>query len=196
LVSSRFAVDYGSDLYSAEINLRRRCLGRLDLLAGMRWVELREDFHVIGPNPLSPAPDVRYDTLTGNSMYGFQIGAEAKVFDRCGPLRIDGFIKAGIYANDGHQETSTRGNLGSVVTAAAGGDNTSFLGEAGLSALYRLDDHLAVRGGYQVMWIEGVALAPDQLPHTDVTSSPATATLDAHGGLFYHGVQVGLEARY
>ena len=196
LVSSEFAVDYGSELYSTEVNLHRRFFGRLDLLAGLRWVELREDFQVVGPNPLAGVPDVRYDTLSDNSLYGFQIGVHDRVFNRGGPLQIDGFIKAGIYANNGHQETSTRGNLGSTVTAAARDDDTSFIGEAGLSAKYRLGDHLAVRGGYQVMWIEGVALAPDQMPHTDVTSSPGTATLDSDGGLFYHGCQVGIEAHW
>lgn len=197
LVSSHFSVGYDSDLHSAEVNLRHRCSGRLDLLAGARWVQLREGFHVVGPNPLDASfPDVRYDTLVGNSMYGFQIGAHDRLFDRGGPLRVDGFIKAGIYANNGNQETSTQGNLGNHVAAAARGNHRSMLGEVGLAVLYRLGDHLDVRGGYQAMWIDGVALAPNQISTTNVLSSPPTATLDFEGSSFYHGCHVGLEAHW
>ncbi len=218
MFSPQFAVDYGSDLYSTEVNLRHRYAGCLDLLAGLRWVELRESFHVAGPNPF-PFPPLRYDTQTDNSMYGVQIGAEAKVLGRgglvpleglsefnrrlgqpdspfSGPLRVDGFLKAGIYANRARQDTSTVGNFGTAVTAGDRRDHTAFLGEVGLTGACRLRDWLSVRGGYQVMWIEGAALAPDQIPFTDVTSSPGKAIVNAGGSLFYHGCHVGLEARW
>jgi hypothetical protein len=196
LLSTQFAVEYGSGLDSTEANLRRRCTGCLDLLMGLRWVELHEGFHVVGPNTLPLLPDLRYDTQTGDSIYGIQIGADARIPD-CDPLRVDGFIKAGIYANHARQQTSTVSNLGLVTTAGDRDDHTAFLGEIGLTAAYRLGDYLTARGGYQAMWIEGVALAPDQIPFTDVLPfSPGTATLNTSGSLFYHGCYVGLEARW
>jgi hypothetical protein len=68
------------------------------------------------------------------------------------------------------------------------------VGELGLSGTYQLTRVLTVRGGYNLMWIAGVALAPDQLDFTDLPSS-GTA-LDRGGGIFLHGANVGLEARW
>ncbi len=196
LVSTQFAVDYDSDLHSAEVNLRHQCSSRLNLLAGLRWVELRESFHVGGPNPLVADPPLSYDTDVANSLYGFQIGADTILLDYCGRWRMDGFLKAGIFANSSRQETSTLGNLpGPAVVAGDHKDQTAFVGEIGLTAVYHLTDHLDARAGYQLMWIDGVALAPDQIPNTDVTPpGPGTAALDANGGVFYHGFHVGFEA--
>lgn len=196
IVSTRFDVDYSSVLYSVEANLCRRHNDYLDLLAGFRRVEIQEDFHVVGEiiPPWTTVP--RYHTHADNHMYGFQIGADARVLDR-GLLRLDGFIKAGIYANHAHQATYTIHNLGIPRTAGDRRDHAAFLGELGLTAVCRLGEHWSVRGGYQVMWVEGVSLAPDQIPHTDVTLfSPGLATLNTNGGLLYHGCHVGLQARW
>ncbi|MFH1267521.1 MAG: hypothetical protein ABIK89_17500 [Planctomycetota bacterium] len=219
-VSTRFAVDYGSDLYSTEASLRRRCTPYLDLLAGLRWVQLNEAFRVVGAD-FSPLPIPRYATHVENSIYGFQIGAEAKILggggflglDRLnhfprrlgrpdllltGPLRIDGVIKAGVFANHATQESSGQGGiLGTVVTASDTDDQPAFIGELGVTGVCRLGDHFTLRAGYQAMWIEGVALAPEQIPFTDVAPFGAgTADLHATGGLLFHGCHLGLEARW
>jgi hypothetical protein len=44
------------------------------------------------------------------------------------------------------------------------------------------------------MWIEGVATAPDQLDFTDTSTSGSHVV--SNGGLFLHGANVGLEARW
>ena len=193
MVSNQFAVDYGSDLDSAEVNLCHQFGDRLKLLAGLRWVELHEEFRVTGLSP-SPLLVPRYTTQTGNSMYGLQIGLVEKFFARCGRWHFNSFFKAGVYANHAKQETATVGNATPLVTAGDRGNETSFLGEVGLTAMYRLGDHASVRTGYQVTWIDGVALAPDQITFTDVTpNSPGAATLNARSTLLYHGFHLGLE---
>ena len=45
------------------------------------------------------------------------------------------------------------------------------------------------------MWIEGLALAPDQLDFNFATS-PGGNQLQNGGAMFLHGVNVGLEARW
>lgn len=193
MVSNQFAVDYDSDLHSTELNLCRQFGDRLRLIAGLRWVELHERFSVIGVSP-SPLLVPQYATQTGNSMYGLQIGVVEKFLDRGGRLHFNTFLKAGIYGNRAKQETASVGNVTPLVTAADRGSNTSFLGEVGLTALYRLGDHASLRTGYQMTWIEGVALAPDQVPFTNVTPNTAgSATLNARGQLIFHGLHVGLE---
>ena len=48
--------------------------------------------------------------------------------------------------------------------------------------------------GYNLLWIEGVALAPDQL---DFTNTPTSGTgLTSSSGLFLHGFSAGLEGRW
>ena len=59
---------------------------------------------------------------------------------------------------------------------------------------YELNKRVSVRAGYNLLWIEGVALAPDQLDFT-FTSTSGTALNDG-GGVFLHGVSVGIEARF
>ena len=67
----------------------------------------------------------------------------------------------------------------------------AILGEVGLTAKYRLTDHVAIRAGYQFMLLHGVALAPDQIATSDVvteTTSTKLGSLITHGGTF--GVEV------
>jgi hypothetical protein len=199
LVSTQFAVEYGSEFYSAEANLHYRWSECLDLAAGFRYSELQEDFNVVGQivGPWTAVP--RYTTHTGNYLYGFQIGATARVFDRGPLLCVDGFVKSGVFGNHARQETATVHNTGIPRSAGDGKNDAAFLGEAGLTGVCRLGDHWAVRGGYQMMFIEGVALAPDQIPHTNFPILPvpgAEASLYMGSSLFYHGCHVGLEARW
>jgi hypothetical protein len=71
----------------------------------------------------------------------------------------------------------------------------AFVGEVNLSALYRLTDVWNVRAGYNAMWIEGLALAPDQLDFDFATASSGSRLRNG-GGMFLHGVSAGLEARW
>lgn len=123
-------------------------------------------------------------------MYGFQTGAESSLF-RWGQLEIDGDLKGGVYGNyirgslDGH---GTHFDVDGVATAS----HTSFVGEIGLTANYRVSRHLSVYGGYQVMWLEGVALAGDYA----IAMVNQDTDGDAFGSAFYHGAQAGLQCRW
>ncbi len=70
----------------------------------------------------------------------------------------------------------------------------AFVGELNLSAFYRLTDVWDLKAGYNLMWIDGLALAPDQL---DFNFAPPNGNQLQNGGaMFLHGVNVGLEARW
>ena len=75
-----------------------------------------------------------------------------------------------------------------------GSRNVAFVGEANFVLTLDLNDCWTARGGYNLMWIEGVALGPDQLDFTMTSTSGTMLTND--GGLFLHGASVGLEARW
>jgi hypothetical protein len=69
-----------------------------------------------------------------------------------------------------------------------------FLSTMNLTMAYRFSDVWALRLGYNLAWLSGVALAPNQWDFTD-TKASGTEVRGA-GGLFLHGANVGLEARW
>jgi hypothetical protein len=175
-------------LDSSEINWRHQEWDRLALLVGFRWVELKDDaLYTI--NRTVAAGDYNFN----NHLYGGQIGADWAVTNRCNPLQIDVVGKAGVYgnANDGgiteFQPVGTR--VGSFIGR---GSSTAFVGELDFTASYSLTDHIAVRGGYQLLWLSELALATDAASRSLLNPS-LLRTVSDDGHLFYQGATVGLD---
>ena len=189
------AADYTSQLHSTEINWREPLTRDIDWLVGFRWVELHEVLTISAEvdDPEFPVPVlVSLPFRTSNYLYGAQVGADAKLWDVGGPLSIDAAIKAGLFGNHADSEFAIRFfdfTLGSV---QAEGSHASFLGEIDVAGVYRLTEHLALRGGYQVIWVTGVALPPEQLANFLEERSG----IDIEGTVFYHGATVGVECNW
>ena len=95
---------YASRLYNAELNVRWNPLSNVTMLAGFRWVHLRENLQgALEPPTVSWEPPF-WNTTTTNNLYGFQIGADGKIFER-GRFSIDGLVKAGIFDNNAVEST-------------------------------------------------------------------------------------------
>jgi len=177
-------VDYVSRLNSTELNWRRPAGDCFTWLAGFRAIQLHEvlDFAQIVP-PVSIGSQFNVD----NHLYGGQIGGQVDLCPCCGPLSLRGVMKAGVYGNFADYDFVNTFNSQSITLPVGDKWHTAFVGEIGITAAYPLTDHLSVRGGYQLLWIDGVALASDQdFPF------PAT-TIDTSSHVFYHGALVGLE---
>jgi len=195
--------EYDSDLHSAEINLRSQRNDWLTVLGGFRWVELQENlnyernFDSLG---LRPAFDLERDGRTQNHMYGGQIGADLLVWDRCGPFTVNTDMKAGIYSNLAKSNSRRERRIFDDFVTSERERHTAFLGELGITASYQLTENLSVRGGYQMVWIEGVALAGNQPVESpllvDYGDYGHFGDLDTSGSLFYHGGTVGGEFRW
>ena len=178
---------YASRLYSTEVNLHRQCGERLSLLAGFRWTELHEK---VAAGAYSPTLEGVFDIGTSNHLYGFQMGAEAALWQR-GRWQLDGFLKAGIYSNCMRFSVAGHGTYFDI-EGAASKSRPSLLGELGLTARCRLTRNWSVFGGYQVMWLEGVALAGDAVAALRQNSGEMLE----NGTAFYHGAVAGLECRW
>ncbi|NBW85488.1 MAG: hypothetical protein EBR23_01320 [Planctomycetia bacterium] len=63
-----------------------------------------------------------------------------------------------------------------------------------ITAIYRLNDTWGLRAGYDMAWLSGLALAPNQWDFTDTPTSGTT--LYGAGGLFLQGASLGLESRW
>ena len=184
--------DYSSRLYNAEFNVRWNPCARITMLAGFRWALLGEDLQ----GTLPPERSVPFwDTKTRNNFYGFQIGADGKLFE-AGRFSIDGLVKAGIFDNNA-VETAGVSIERVVYGESASTNHAAFLGEAGLQCKYEVTKRFVLEAGYEAMWLEGVALAPGQIQETQsqITRpfSVQAMGVNCNSGVFYHGATVGLE---
>lgn len=186
---ANLSASYDSELQSVELNARRQVGGWLQLIAGFRYVEVDERgltlLQDIGPGlNLATAANGAV-----NHLWGFQIGADTVLWSR-NRLDVEGIIKAGIFGN--HAQNSavlTQTVVPGAFSSTADTGHTSFVGELGLSALYRFTERLSVRATYQMLWLEGIAQASDQIAVSDPFLG--VATVDTSGSAFYHGVFVG-----
>jgi hypothetical protein len=179
-------IDYGSRLYNVELNLRPRVADGMPLILGFRSLQLHERLALW---TLDPPPTVDIDMHTNNYLYGVQVGAEPYLLgDSTSPLRLEGLAKAGIYGNCASQGTCST-LLGRTLTAKH--TRSSFVGEVGLMIDYRFSRFFAARAGYELLWVSGVALAPDQSASTDLLGPLAGVNTSATA--FYQGAAVSLE---
>ncbi len=186
---------YASRLHTVEANIRGSNDGWIQPLVGFRWIRLGETYHVGGlwDVGLGPSPyNLNYHTQ--NDLYGGQIGANAILWDRGGPLSINLLGKAGVYLGHSSNTAQFDGSPFALFTTQTETDRCSFFGELGLNATWRFNSTWAVRGGYQVYWLEGVAIAPNQVLSTDLATQ--TGGINAGGSMFLHGAHVGIEANW
>jgi hypothetical protein len=187
-----FQVADSTNLYSAEFNVRRRCHECVTLLAGFRWIELSDELSAYS---IAPTLTDYYSVDADNHLYGFQIGADATLLQPAERFRVDGIFRVGVLGNNADQTTRipfVTGSDGVVDRVGAKGDDTSFMAELGLRGVLQLTPCLAVTGGYRALWLDGLALAPEQVPATSFYS-PGSAVLNTKGELLFHGASVGLQ---
>ncbi len=105
--------------------------------------------------------------------------------------------KAGLYDNDATQSQTVIDypNFPLRPTTSAQGDFVAFEGELNLSGIFRLNDVWSIKAGYSLIWLQGLALAPDQLDFNFATS-PSGNQLSTAGSMFLRGANVGVEARW
>jgi hypothetical protein len=188
--ADRIQLDYGSELHSAELNHLRVVNDDLSLLMGFRYLSFDEEFNINSTDADTGSSDYQIDT--NNDLYGGQIGAQ--YLKSRGRFGWGATAKAGVFGNDSSQRQFItdfpRGSFLRPERSSSGG-HTAFVGELNLSHIYHFSEVLSFRAGYTLLWIEGVALASDQL---DFTNSPISGTGLSHGGVFLHGVHLGLTA--
>jgi hypothetical protein len=97
--------------------------------------------------------------------------------------------KGGVYANvaDNRFTSTIVSGTSSADTAAA------FVGEVGLTASYRLTRHIALRAGYEVLWLDNVALASEAAAATVQGGGGTRSTINTDGRLWYNGATTGVE---
>jgi hypothetical protein len=194
-------VRYSSDLHSFEANMVCCCCGcdcagrsrSIEWLAGFRYLNFDEDFSISSFDDAEGT--TVYAVETDNHLYGGQIGSR---YRRChGAWSWETTGKAGVYANDMDQSQAPIIDFPAFTFRdRTSGDDTdvAFVGDLNLSAIYQLNRVWGLRFGYNLIWLEGVALAVDQLDFSNTGNSGSE--LHSGGGVFLHGVNAGVEARW
>jgi hypothetical protein len=198
LATQAMVWDYATKLYNAELNVRWNPYRRVTMLAGFRWMNLGEN--LVGTlNPTTFPSEQSYwnfwNATTTNNLYGFQIGADGKLWEH-GRFSINGLVKGGIFDNNAEQTTEVSVIAKQQRTASASTNHAAFVGETGLQCKYQLGERLLLRAGYEALWLQGVALAPGQIQETYTTASPIAVQVigvNFNSGVFYHGATAGVE---
>ena len=167
-----------------------------DLMVGAFWAGLEEQasLNVTCCEGDPPSP---YRVQSSSNLIGGQIGLRRRTDWR--RFALEGTAKVGLAGNVLSQSsgpiTSTLapGVIYRDPTSASAG-SVGLLSMLNLTAVYRLTDHWGLRAGYNLIWLDGLALAPDQWDFTNTADSGTS--LVGGGCLFLHGANLGVERRW
>jgi hypothetical protein len=175
----------GSAIRNAESSVRGWIAPRIVGLLGFRYLALLETASLDAISELGTASST---AKLANELYGFQIGAKANLWREDGPLHIHGSIKAGIYGDHISRRQTNSGMFGDSFFADST-NRVAFVGEVDLLLTYDLSEHFSLYAGSEVMWLTGVALAPDQL-------SAVGGPIRGDATVLYLGALAGLQAKW
>ena len=176
---------------NAEFNvLRNTGSNSISWLYGFRYLGLQEHFDInsVGTSTAD------YAIHTRNNMFGVQ-GGMRWMFNYKN-LSVEGTGKFGILENATMQTQSVTDPGAPFLPRSAmdKGANVSFLGEFGANMIYRLSEKWGLRFGYTFIWVDGLALAPNQV---DTTYTTTSGTGLNHGGnVFLSAINLGAELHW
>jgi hypothetical protein len=209
--TNRQSFTYANDFNSYELNVRiNRRLGRdrIELnrqgewirnctpnnlpsfFAGLRVVTLNESFGYFSSS-FDGLTTGRYTISTHNDLVGLQFGTDW--FFQHAKWRAGVRGKAGGFINfaDQYSQVTITSPLGSLPARNEGANtnNGAFVGELNFMGAYQFRKNMALRASFDMMWINQVALAPNQLTF----ETPAVTRVNIGGAPFFEGGSVGLE---
>jgi len=164
LGGAHLSFNYISGIIGAEANGTWDVARGVTLLAGPRYIKLHEDFSARGISNASGATFEIDQWKVHNSLLGGQIGARIdflKAFGQMGsPWILEGNVRGGVFNNQINSTVSATGNLQS----AGDFSSTAYAVQGGVGIGYRLNSNIALILAYDALWLDGVALAPSQVP--------------------------------
>lgn len=167
--------------------------------AGLTFISGVDDgFEDLGQNLLT----MDYQGSANNDLNGFQFITDLCLVDRP-RFNMSIIGKAGAYHN--HSSGRIRERYTGSTTGVPGGttsvygaefsdskDTVAFVGGVAVKAGLRLTHHLRLIGGYEGIFVSGVALAPEQAAGL----RDGEYQVNTDGNVIVHGANVGLELTY
>lgn len=164
-------------------------------LFGFRGLSLDEGFIFDSAGSLTSDEETtplsgRAAYRTHNDMFGVQAGATLTV--RKHRLRWGATVKAAPMINWSDQFTDIFTLQSADYQGYAANDGAAFMGEVNFFADYRLSPRITVRAGYDLAWLVGVALAPEQVDYR----LPELPSVNDNGRVFFQGLTLGFDAQW
>lgn len=135
-----------------------------------------------------------YHVRTGNNLVGLQIGGD--MIHRYNKASWGFRGKVGPMINSAHHVSEiTSGGTDPYASVfpndrlAASNSSIACVIEFGVTGRYMITPHFWLNAGYDLMWVTGLALAPEQMKF-ELDPSPK---LNVGGTTFYHGLTAGFE---
>ncbi|PQO48153.1 hypothetical protein C5Y93_00280 [Blastopirellula marina] len=185
---------------SFEINLRRfftspNCWLQSSYWAGFRYVRVADDSIYLSSGNTG---GLIYEVDATNDMYGVQFGLDSTV-RLTTRWSVTAFGEVGVYGTTATQKsTISFGNI--EINERASQSRASMVAEGGAMSTFRLHPRVTLRAGYQVVYVDGIALSSDSFNFQTGGVSPlGTAlanrpgVLNDNGNAIYHGPTVGME---
>jgi hypothetical protein len=193
--SNQQIATFHSSFDSAELNVRQWVLPSLSVLAGFRYINVADQFQLTATNDstnIDAGQVGYYRTWTNNNLGGVQVGSEYThdLYARWLFISIEG--KTGLFVNFVDQENLLF-NTGTTYNERSSRE-TQFAGmfDFSVSLTALIGSHLTLRGGYTFLFLDGVALATDQLD-TNPTMANSRNFLADKGSMTLQGPFLGAE---
>jgi hypothetical protein len=180
---------------SAEVNVRywlNMPPGPFDVsvLVGARYLNLDEQFAFRAESPAF-FDDIRVNT--DNDLYGVQLGIEGAWLVTTHAW-FDFDLKGALCQNFAAQATTfTSDRTGAIVAVDTGRDQqrTSFIGDLSLTFNVQCTPTTVFHVGYTALFINGVALAAENVNPNTAILTAGPAQLDDRGEIAIHGPMIG-----
>ena len=132
-----------------------------------------------------------YQLKADNDLLGVQGGGDLYLC-LTPRFKIGAEVKAGVYGSHSKQRTNVFCTSCEPLRERDSVSDAAFLGDGGVIGLYRISPRLTLRGGYQVLYVDGIATAVDNF-NTESPFTARTSFVDNGGNAFVHGSNLGLE---
>ena len=171
--------------------------GHLDWIAGFRWAGL-DDVGILGITPAGGTAPNTYTAHATSNLFAGQVGARGRMEFQ--EWALESWIKVGLAGTSISQTQSFQDQLAPLdpfrPTGSSWKGGVGLIADANLSAVWRMDETWGLRLGYNLIWLTGVALAPNQFNWSSSTNPASTLGIDNRSSMLLSGVNVGLEARW
>ncbi|TWT55073.1 hypothetical protein Pla22_27270 [Rubripirellula amarantea] len=186
-LADRIDISYDSEIQSFELNHWVDTNANFSWMFGARYFSLDESFRLTGTDGNFVS---NYDIDTQNDMFGGQLGASIEETIVAGFLRGHVTGKVGIFGNEASSDSMLRDVNNTVEFRSSSVSNTdaAFLGDVDAGITACVSEMFQVRAGYQMLWLNDVALAPEQFQGN--AASPEQP-INSSGKLFMSGAYIG-----
>ena len=171
--------------------------GHLDWIAGFRWAGL-DDVGILGITPAGGTAPNTYTAHATSNLFAGQAGVRGRLEFQ--EWALESWIKVGLAGTSISQTQSFQDQLAPLdpfrPTGSSWKGGVGLIADANLSAVWRMDETWGIRLGYNLIWLTGVALAPNQFDWSARTDPSTTLGIDNRSSMLLSGVNAGLEARW